>query len=314
MARLSSPVCSERASALASLQFWHDLRNRPCVPGVLHPLYGQTLNITFGWLSIPGKLRNLEMRKSAWLPTSAIVVFGFGLGHAGCYTSGIPGGSGAGGIPSQGDASVQGGAGGTGTDAGGSSNVDAGGSGTGGTTTCQTNADCGPIDGMHVCLPASGTCVACIEDTDCNPAADDAGSSSQSASSASQYCFRNACLSFVPCQRTTQCLSAGASGGASASGGGAATGGAAVSVCDPVLGHCVQCSQDNDCRAQPSAPGLNCRVNRCRASCGSDLDCLKLGLLCNLALSVCTEECDTNSDCYPGYRCDLSVGKCVPKG
>jgi hypothetical protein len=287
------------------------------------------------------------MRTSTSLAISATIVLGFAFGHTGCNQSGIPGGNGAGGSgSSQGGVSNTGGAANTAGTAGSISET--GGSGTGGSPTCSSSVECGADTATPVCLLSTHRCVECLENSDCSANAADAGSSLQLS-----YCFHNACLNFVPCEVTNQCLpnngnasggspktasggssatagvtpsatsgganaSGNTTGGATGSGGNPATGGntSIIGVCDLTLRHCVQCSQDNDCRSQTNVQGINCRVNRCRASCGSDLDCIKIdsGLLCNLTLSLCTEACDSNSDCYPGYQCDTNVSKCVPAG
>jgi hypothetical protein len=234
------------------------------------------------------------MRKSAWLPTSAIVVLGFGLGHAGCYTSGIPGGRGAGGIPSQGDASAQAGTGGTGTDAGG----EGGDSGTqvdSGATTrapCEENSECDGVPGKPVCVSSTGVCVQCIADSDCDSAQSsdaDAGGTGGSSSSSKQHCVNTVCRTYTACDFAGKC-----------------TGGAGL--CDPNLKRCVQCIDTVDC----STPGTTCAGTSCRQVCStanscpdSSPVCLKVG-----TSSICTERCASDSDCLLGYVCSQKI--CTP--
>lgn len=121
------------------------------------------------------------MRKSNWLLASSILLVGFGFGHAGCYTSGLPGGHGAGGA----SASTSGGSGGS----------DASSESADGSTTCESNDDCaGRKDSNHACNPNGGQCVQCVVDNDC-PA--DAG--------VDQYCHLNSCRSHTACQLPGVC-------------------------------------------------------------------------------------------------------------
>ncbi len=97
------------------------------------------------------------MRGSSWIVAIAIVAVGFGFGHFGCYTSGTPGGLGAGGAP---DAAAPGIA--SGGDA----------STTGGAATCQSNAQCvGRNDKKNVCSGDGGSCIECLVQQRLCPAA-----------------------------------------------------------------------------------------------------------------------------------------------
>jgi hypothetical protein len=122
------------------------------------------------------------MRKSEWLLATSILLVGLGFGHAGCYTSGLPGGHGAGGA----SASTSGGSGGS----------DASSESADGSTTCESNADCASHRSNPVCNPNGGQCVQCIVDSDC-PA--DAG--------VDPYCLLNTCTFHVACQLPGQCPS-----------------------------------------------------------------------------------------------------------
>jgi hypothetical protein len=120
------------------------------------------------------------MRKSEWLLASSILLVGFGFGHAGCYTSGLPGGNGAAGA-----SNASGGGGGLAarTDAGADASA-----------KCGSNADCVSHGANHVCDTNSGECVACTIDQDC-PA--DAG--------VDPYCHLNTCKAYVACQYPGKC-------------------------------------------------------------------------------------------------------------
>ena len=141
------------------------------------------------------------MRKSGWILATSILFVGFGFGHAGCYTCGLPGGMGAGGQSSQ-------------PDAGGSSNLGEDDSGTDGDSgdaasnvakDCVDSRDCS--DG-GVCDPISSQCVGCIGDVDCNPS--------------TQRCANHECLDIVKCNTDKLCTPID-------------------QICDTVKGYCVDC-------------------------------------------------------------------------
>lgn len=136
---------------------------------------------------------------------------------------------------------------------------------------CNDSLDCGSTD--LVCDPNRGLCVQCARSADC---------------SAGQTCLSNRCTSPATCQ----------GGGMDAGAGGCGAG----KVCDP-SGRCVECSTNADCSA-----GKRCTQNVCHAACDSDKDCTPSGMLCNLALGVCTQ-CSEQRPCASGNYCDGS-GQC----
>ena len=221
------------------------------------------------------------MRKSHWLTASALLVLGMGVGHAGCYTSGTPGGLGAGGSQSEGGAAN--------TD--GSNEDDAGDAGDAGLSNiekCETSADCAENDnGKVFCELTAKQCVQCIVSTDCLTPIADGGSQPDS----NQYCYKNACAKYTACKTALDCVHFADAGN-----------------CDSNL-HCVQCNFDADC----TAAGLSetrCLGHVCRLPCASEVTCNLRGLLCNLDAGACTERCSAPSDCSPWYTC--STDRCVP--
>ncbi len=229
------------------------------------------------------------MDKSHWLPVTAILALGAGFGHAGCYTSGTPGGLGAGGSQPSGGTTSQDASAGASNDAADSS---------GNSLTCQENLDCADSNnGNLVCRTDLGQCVQCNVDADCQPSSNSNVLDANLASD--MYCYQNACISLLKCQRNSDCK-----------------GLADTQICD--LGHCVQCAIDADCAAIGGV-GPNCAGHVCRTPCQSVIQCNALNSQINLdcaqvssTLSLCTESCTASapSDCYPGNTC--SSGFCVP--
>jgi len=213
------------------------------------------------------------MRSFTRLVTTAMMAWGFGLGHAGCYTSGIPGGSGAGGATL--------GVGGAGTSAGAESDAsDQGGAGDAATAICIDNADCDArTDKKYVCLQSSGSCVECTEDGDCTEPTD----SGTPASQAQRYCLHNSCKAFTSCDYPGKCA-AGDAG-----------------LCNQTLQRCVECLSNLDCTS-----GTTCSGTICRLACASANTCPNTSPVClTLATGggICTERCGVASDCLPGYAC-----------
>ena len=226
------------------------------------------------------------MRKSEWLLATSILLVGFGFGHAGCYTSGLPGGHGAGGA-SYSDAGV-----------GGGSDASAA---TGGSATCKSKADCASRkDSNHVCTQDWGVCVACIVDKDCLLPADagvpGAGGNGGAPASSDLYCYKNSCIPILTCQNNADCPSDHDSG-----------------IC--TSNHCFQCATDQDCK-YIGGSSTTCSGHLCRTPCTSGLVCKDLSTLkvdCTTSdggLGFCTEVCTRDSDCYPGNVCRGQL--CVP--
>lgn len=204
------------------------------------------------------------MQKSYWVRGSAVVVVAFVMNHAGCYTSGIPGGvvSAAGGVASQNiDASV----------AAGGASCSAG-TGCGGQSSVCSCSD------TEVCDLVDNKCYPCVADSDC---------------SSNEYCLLHVCTARVPCSSSAKCNAltpaqvcapatnaGGAGGGPSTSpitvAGGSiststsetselASGGATSIVSSPgvdgaSLGFCVQCLVDSDCTVLRAD---RCGTNQC---------------------------------------------------
>ncbi len=215
------------------------------------------------------------MRKADWLLATAILAVGFGFGHAGCYTSGTPGGLGAGGASTS-DAS---------TSAGG---LDASTNALGGSSSCRGNSDCASPN--HVCTQDGGQCVECVVNQDCVADAG-AGGAGGSGASSNSYCFQNTCNTYKTCGNSLQC-----------------TGFADAGVCDS-NSHCVQCVNDPDCASLGVL--IKCSGYLCSLPCNSDTLCTPIGLLCNVDAGVCTAPCAVNSDCHPGNICGADH-KCAP--
>ena len=149
------------------------------------------------------------MRKSRWFLPAAIVTLAFGLGHSGCYSSGTPGGFGAGGAPATSP-----------IDAGGSAsgNDDAGSEDSGADATtvpegCGDSRDCAVGE---VCDPTSHRCVGCITQADCT--------------ATTQRCANYQCVDIVGCATDKVCTPIG-------------------QICDTTNGYCVDCLDQSNCPA-----------------------------------------------------------------
>ncbi len=132
---------------------------------------------------------------------------------------------------------------------------------------CNDSLECGSPD--LVCDPNRGFCVQCVRAADCQ---------------SGQSCVANRCTSPAQCQRGTDAGTGDCGPG---------------KVCDP-SGRCVECSSNADCTAP-----ARCVQNTCQSGCDSDKDCTPKGMLCNLAISVCSQ-CSEQRPCAAGTYCDGS--------
>jgi hypothetical protein len=175
------------------------------------------------------------MNKSGWIVVSAAVV-GFGFGHAGCHTSGIPGGTGAGGT-NTGNISASGGRGTSVADAG----REAG--------ECQEHADC---DDEQLCSMESGTgtCVECLADGDCVFTGKGkvcvADTHSCAACNKDSDCGSSERCALHQCIRTTSCASSAL----------ACKNAGAERFCHDST-YCVECEDRGDCQ-DPLCQGGKC--------------------------------------------------------
>jgi hypothetical protein len=152
------------------------------------------------------------MRRPSWIAATAIIVLGLGFGHAGCYTSGTPGGTGAGGTSSSG-ASI----GGAGGGAAGSSPTDSGTSLDSGDAqitddagTCVDSRGCA----VGVCDPKTKRCVDCVTNADCLDT--------------QHRCANHECVTIVPCNTDQICKPFGL-------------------ICDSSRAYCVDCLIQENC-------------------------------------------------------------------
>lgn len=124
------------------------------------------------------------MRYSGWFLTLGFLTVGLGFGHAGCYTSGTPGGLAVGG-----------------SNAGGTSNSNQGGSSQDGDSGADaSDASGGCVNSRscsldEVCDQISHRCVGCVGDNDCAPSV--------------QRCANHSCLDIVKCTTDKQCTPLG---------------------------------------------------------------------------------------------------------
>ena len=128
-------------------------------------------------------------------------------------------------------------------------------------TPCPAEGECAA---GSVCDDASGACVSCLTDADCDEGL---------------VCVAKACVDGIPCQSTVQCK-------------------ATDQVCDvlPEAGHCVDCLEDAHCGASEA-----CLMQECVAAqpCATHKDC---DLVCAEGLGFCVA-CNTSADCPAGTWC-----------
>jgi hypothetical protein len=186
------------------------------------------------------------MQKSGWFVTLSAIAVAIGFGHAGCYTSGVPGGSALGGASATGGSSSQ-----AGSDAGpeGSGGEDAA------PPTCdilackRANQVCDPqshecVDcaqdhdcvepGKAVCDTAHHTCVACLSTKGCDPA--------------TQRCVQYECMTSQLCESDKQCPG--------------------LQICyatDGSAGYCIECGSSLHC--SDVAPSV-CANDQCTCDNG----------------------------------------------
>jgi hypothetical protein len=159
---------------------------------------------------------------------------------------------------------------------------------------CSVDTDC-TIAGLH-CDPASGQCVACVDDMQCTqpgrPRCD----------SALQQCVQcgvtGDCASGQVCEPTSHtCLSSCADGGACPAG----------TSCSQ-QGVCVGCSADPDCATSSSGPVCDTANGQC-VQCLQDGQCAAPTRRCNHATDRCVQ-CLTSSDCGDNM-CNPTTFTCV---
>jgi len=216
------------------------------------------------------------MQKSRWIIASVAIVGMMGFGHAGCYTSGIPGGAGFGGTTN---------AGGSSSSLGGS----AAGGGDGGIADADTDAEVpqcansSECPGGQLCDTSSSHCVDCTQDIDCTDPSKPLCDTS-----------RHTCVR--PCKNSFDCQKG--------------------QLCDTSSKQCVDCTQDSDCISDPNKsycdtsrrtcvaclPTVGCTTNqRCvssecisKTNCSSDVTCgnLQPAQICG-SENYCVECTDT---------------------
>jgi hypothetical protein len=160
---------------------------------------------------------------------------------------------------------------------------------------CSVDTDC-TISGLH-CDPASGQCVACVEDSQCTqpglPRCD----------STLQQCVQcglpDDCASGQICEPTSHtCLTSCADGGACPGG----------TVCSQPRGVCVGCSGDPDCASSSSGHVCDTANGQC-VQCLQDAQCTSPTRRCNPATDHCVQ-CLTGSDC-DDHVCNTQSFTCV---
>ena len=163
---------------------------------------------------------------------------------------------------------------------------------------CVTDTDC-PSSSLH-CDPASGQCVACVEDSQCTqpglPRCD----------SALQQCVQcgvtGDCTAGQVCEPATHtCLSSCADGGPCPSG----------TLCNQARGVCVGCTVDADCASATGGPVCDTSDGQC-VQCTVDSQCASPRRRCDHADDQCVQ-CLSGADC-DDHVCDLATYTCVDDG
>lgn len=133
---------------------------------------------------------------------------------------------------------------------------------------CATDGDCTRDPARPVCDAVQQLCVGCREDAECGEG---------------KRCEASDCVAFEACTNSRDC--------------------AGGKVCSRAVGACVGCVVDGDCGA-----GSACVNDACVPTCGSDKDCLGVGMLCDQQVKRCVE-CLSHDDCPTQYFCGAS-GRC----
>ncbi len=179
------------------------------------------------------------MKNTDWIIASFVVVMALGFGHAGCHTSGIPGGTGAGGDNGLGGAAATGGV----SDNEAGVEQDAASA----SSPCTDDYDCAAD--KQVCV--GGACVDCLSDTDCvstgkgNVCENEVCQTCVAARGCgtNQRCFRNECIPTVACSSDrTACIRE-----------------TPPMTCG-TAGYCMECVDDDGCKQY--APAV-CSTQRC---------------------------------------------------
>ncbi len=191
---------------------------------------------------------------------------------------------------------------------------------------CTKDSDCSASTGKPKCETDSGTCVACLQDSDC-PSGDRCEPSQhacvQGNCQANADCkdaakpFCNADGNCVACLVDADCPSTGG----------------VRRTCDRIQNVCTDnpCQADADCAVDPSGHRCDLTNGTC-VQCLSDLDCnlttprcddagqcvaclddfdCDTGQVCDTSTNTCQASgCATDQDCAPQV-CDASSGKCV---
>jgi hypothetical protein len=123
-------------------------------------------------------------------------------------------------------------------------------------TSCKTSDDCSAS--MPVCDEKSGTCVACLFDSQC---------------ASDQRCSDQHCETKVGCKNSLDCNGN-------------------LPICDTTTNNCEQCINDTDCEGEQQ-----CIAKKCTAipTCTNSLDCNQ-NQVCNTTTKLCVD-CVSNKDC-----------------
>jgi Cys-rich repeat protein len=164
-------------------------------------------------------------------------------------------------------------------------------------TGCTSDADCG-LSTLH-CDTASGSCVACISDTDCAGGADKRCDAAlhecvecgvDGDCPTGQVCVIATARCATSCSSITDCITSGY-------------------VCDLTRDICVRCFVDEMCALTPATP--KCAPDGTCVGCTSDSNCSDATPRCNQVNGSCVE-CVTSADCPGGQPlCDPTSLTCT---
>ncbi len=120
----------------------------------------------------------------------------------------------------------------------------------------------------QVCDPKTGTCVGCIDGSDC---------------ATGQVCTAGECIATARCTDSDSCVD--------------------TTVCDVASGICVGCLEDADCGEDGE-----CIEQQCRFACQSDAACADQGMVCEVTLGACVQcltdvDCDADFHCTENHQC-----------